>query len=104
IFLLMLVFFSLKARAQYYSNSEYNLFVAGLIAGPDWSQVDGDGYKGYHKTGFTGGAIIYLPLGDIDLPFDATLAFSMEVAYTQKGAKGTGGVPNSNVMGQEINL
>jgi|GEM_PF-298999 len=94
---------SFNARAQY--NPEYNLPVAGLVAGANFTQVDGDGYKGYANVGFNGGGIIYLPFGDnMDLPVDGTLALSMEVLFAQKGSKGRDPIPNSNILSQDIKL
>lgn len=103
---LMLSFGSLlPAFAQYSNNPEYEELQGGLVAGANFSQVDGDGYKGYDKFGFTGGGILYLPFGNnVGLPFDATIALSLEVLYEQKGAHGNGAVFNTNVTGQDIRL
>lgn len=107
IFLFALLFcgstFSLYA--QYSNNPEYEELQGGLVAGTNFSQVDGDGYKGYDKFGFTGGGILYLPFGNnVGLPFDATIALSLEVLYEQKGAHGNGAVFNTNVTSQDIRL
>jgi len=103
--ILIFGFFFKNANAQSsYYNNEYSVMTAGLIAGATFMQVDGDGYKGYHKTGFTGGGILYLPFGDVDLPFDATVALSMEVLYTQKGARGKGPILNTYFYDQNIQL
>lgn len=92
-------------HAQYTNNPEYEELQGGLIGGVNFSQVDGDGYKGYDQIGFTGGGILYLPFGnDVGLPFDATVALSMEVLYEQKGAHGVGSVANSTVTSQDILL
>jgi len=106
---LLLPFFLLSetqsVRAQYHSNPEYEELQGGLVAGLNFSQVDGDGYKGYNKTGFTGGGILYLPFGNnVGLPFDATIALSLEVLYEQKGSYGKGSVINANIIGQNIRL
>lgn len=95
-----------QAHAQYYNNPEYTELQGGLIAGANFSQVDGDGYKGYDKTGINAGGILFLPFGEnVGLPFDATLALSLEVLYEQKGSVGKGAVPNSNgVVAQKIQL
>jgi hypothetical protein len=92
-----------RTHAQEYIQ-EYHDLSAGLVGGVNFTQVDGDGYKGYSKTGITGGGIIYLPFGQVDLPFDATIALSMEVLFTQKGAKGNGAVPGTSVFNQKTNL
>lgn len=92
-------------RAQYTNNPEYEQLQGGLVAGLNFSQVDGDGYKGYHKSGFSGGGILYLPFGNnVGLPFDATIALSMEVLYEQKGAHGSGAVGYTSVTAQDIRL
>lgn len=100
-----LVILPLESSAQYTNNPEYEELQGGLIGGVNFSQVDGDGYKGYNKFGFTGGGILYLPFGNnVGLPFDATVALSLEVLYEQKGAHGIGGIINSNVISQNIKL
>lgn len=94
----------IRAAAQAY-NEEYNAFVAGLVGGLNFTQVDGDGYRGYNKTGFNGGAIIYLPFGYMEnMPIDGTLALSMEISFTQKGSKGRDLIPNTSVRSQDIKL
>src|SRR5690606_39022291 len=92
-----------KVQAQYYNDS-YHRLTGGLVAGINTSQVDGDGYKGYKKTGFTGGGVLFLPFGDMDMPIDATIALSLEVLYTQKGAFGPDLIPGTSFKSQRINL
>jgi len=78
----------LKATAQDY-NPEYSIFAGGLTAGANFTQIDGDSYKGYDNTGISAGGIIFLPFGeDMNLPLPGTIALSMEVTYNQKGSKG----------------
>jgi len=102
--LFFILFINKGAQAQEYI-PEYHDLCAGLVGGVDFTQVDGDGYKGYGKTGLTGGGIIYLPFGQLEnMPIDATVALSMEVLFTQKGAKGDGQIPNTSVRNQNINL
>lgn len=91
-----------NVAAQY--NSEYNTFVGGLVAGANFSQVDGDGYKGYNKAGINAGGIIYLPFGDMDMPIEGTIALSMEVLYAQKGSISKGPNPGYNVRSQQIRM
>lgn len=54
-------------------------FNGGLIAGGVVSQVNGDGYAGFHQAGFTGG-------GFINLPFGQNSAFQMELKYSMFGS------------------
>lgn len=56
------------------------LFFGGVIAGTNFSQVDGDNFAGYHKVGLNMGAVLYL---NIAKPF----ALSMELLFAQKGSK-----------------
>ncbi len=80
-FLLILVLcYSKNTFAQNYYLEDEKTFYGGLIAGTNFSQVDGDNFAGYHKVGFNLGGIVYTKL-------DEHLAASMEVLYTQKGAR-----------------
>lgn len=99
--LLMVVIYN--AQAQSY-NEEYHLPTAGLLAGLSISQVDGDGYKGYNKAGITGGGVLFVPFGDMDMPVDGTIALSMEVLFSQKGSRGVSPIPGAGVLSQKINL
>jgi hypothetical protein len=104
ILVLLLFIVPLGARAQYseYHEELHNL-TGGLVGGIDFSQVDGDGYKGYAKMGYTGGGVLFLPFGEMDMPIkDATIALSMEVLFTQKGSKGRGAL--TGLISQDINL
>jgi len=83
---------------------EYHVPVAGLVGGGTFTQVDGDGYKGYNKVGITGGGVIFMPLGQQELPIEGTIALSMEVLFTQKGSRGRTLIPNTNIVRQDINL
>lgn len=93
-----------RIHAQYseYHEELHNL-TGGLVGGINFSQVDGDGYKGYAKMGYTGGGILMLPFGEMDMPIkDATIALSVEVLFTQKGSKGRGVL--TGLVSQDINL
>lgn len=92
---------NLSAQSNY---NEYGSFIGGLVAGANFVQVDGDGYRGYQKTTPTGGGIIYFPIADAGIPFPGTLAWSMEVLYSQKGAFGDGVGASPNMISQEITL
>lgn len=101
--LLIALLSSTRGQAQYY-DEQYTQTVAGLIAGVNFTQVDGDGYKGYNKIGANAGGIIYFPFRNMDLPIDGTIALSMEVLYSQKGSKGNSPVGMYGINRQTINL
>ncbi len=65
---------------DYYVESE-RTFYGGLVAGANFTQLDGDNYAGYHKVGMNVGGIVYTK-------FDQHLAASIEILYAQKGARG----------------
>ena len=56
-------------------------FFGGLVAGANFTQVDGDRYAGYHKVGLNFGGVMYMHLAD-------HLAASIEILYSQKGSRG----------------
>ena len=58
-------------------------FYGGLLAGANFCQVDGDNYAGYHKIGLNLGGIVYTHLAE-------KLAASVEILYSQKGARSNG--------------
>ena len=104
ILVVLLSLMSFGAQAQYseYHDELHNL-TGGLVGGINFSQVDGDGYKGYAKMGYTAGGVLFLPFGEMDMPIkDATIALSMEVLFTQKGSKGRGAL--TGLISQDINL
>jgi hypothetical protein len=59
---------------------EPRIFSVGLVAGANFTQVDGDNFAGYHKFGANVGGIGYIQLRK-------RLALSWEFLYTEKGAK-----------------
>lgn len=67
------------AQSNYYIEDE-KTFYGGLIAGGNFTQVDGDNFAGYNKAGFNVGGVVYIKL-------DERVAASIEVLYTQKGAR-----------------
>jgi hypothetical protein len=104
ILVMLLSLLSFRGQAQYseYHEELHNL-TGGLVGGINFSQVDGDGYKGYAKMGYTGGGVLFLPFGEMEMPIkDATVALSMEVLFTQKGSKGRGAL--TGLVSQDINL
>ncbi|MBQ3710184.1 MAG: PorT family protein [Bacteroidales bacterium] len=54
-------------------------FDGGLIAGPVVSQIDGDGYAGFHQLGCTAGAFARIPS-------DGPLSWQMELKYSLFGS------------------
>lgn len=69
-----------SVNAQSYYVEDNNTFYGGLIGGATFTQVDGDNFAGYSKTGLTVGGIVYAELAH-------KLAASVEILYTQKGSK-----------------
>jgi hypothetical protein len=55
-------------------------FNGGVLAGGVVSQVDGDGYGGYTKFGYMGGALVSLRVSPHS-------SFQMELEYIQKGSR-----------------
>ncbi len=55
-------------------------FDAGLIGGFNASQIEGDGFKGYHKAGLLLGAFVQTDIAP-------AIFAGMEIKYSQKGAK-----------------
>lgn len=103
ILILLLSISGTTAFAQDY-NEEFHVPTGGLVGGINFTQVDGDGYAGYNNVGYSGGGIIYLPFGDMEMPLNATLALSMEVLFNQKGSKGRDPIPNTSMRSQNIKL
>lgn len=71
VFATILVFMEIQVQAQSFS--------AGLTAGVVTSQVDGDGYGGFHQLGWTAGVFGRLPS-------EGPGAFQMELKYSLYGA------------------
>lgn len=55
-------------------------FEGGVLAGLNASQVDGDGYSGYHKPGMVAGAYVLTHLS-------RTVFSGMEIRFAQKGSR-----------------
>ena len=75
-------------------------FYGGIVAGANFTQLDGDNYAGYHKVGINAGGIVYAR-------FDEHLAASIEILYSQKGARGHFDIQNANrqvVSGYKLRL
>ncbi len=69
-----------QGRASYYEEVP-RTFYGGVLLGTNFSQVDGDAYAGYHKVGLNVGGIVYTR-------FTEHLAASLEILFSQKGARG----------------
>jgi hypothetical protein len=69
--------------SQYYDEDD-RTFYGGIVAGGNFTQVDGDNFAGYHKAGWNAGVIVYASLME-------HLAASMELLYAQKGARASQG-------------
>jgi hypothetical protein len=66
-----------------YYEEEPRTFYGGLILGTNFTQVDGDSYKGYHNIGLNTGVVVYAKLAP-------QIAGSLEILFSQKGAKSNG--------------
>jgi hypothetical protein len=74
-----LLLFPFTSQAQRYSN-DARVFYAGVVAGSNFSQIDGDNFAGYYKVGLNVGGIGYIQLQE-------HMAISWEMLYSQKGGK-----------------
>lgn len=96
--ILLLVACSAVANAQigrgYFTNNEERKFYGGIVAGFNFSALNGDVYSGYRKVGLNVGPTVYVKL----LP---KLLASLDLLYTQKGCRGVR-VLESNYSGQFI--
>lgn len=83
---IFLCFFAFGCSAQHIDEEEtgiliqHHIFYAGVIGGINLSQVDGDNYAGYYKTGANFGVIGYARLRP-------HVALSYELLYSQRGSK-----------------
>lgn len=78
--------FSPAAHAQNPNNYYEEVprtFYGGLLLGMNAAQVDGDNYAGYKKFGINAGGIMYIRIAE-------NLAGSVELLYSQKGARSDG--------------
>lgn len=72
--------FKTFAQSSFYLE-DIRTFNGGIILGANFTQVDGDNYRGYRKVGLNTGGIVYMKLAE-------KLASSIEILYTQKGTRG----------------
>jgi hypothetical protein len=81
IFLFIALIFCPRAGAQNgYYLEEPKVFSGGLVAGGNFTQVDGDTFYGYDKVGLNAGGVVYVR-------FSGNVGASMEIDYTQKGSR-----------------
>jgi Outer membrane protein beta-barrel domain len=79
----------IEGKAQHYYEEDPKVFSGGLIAGANFTQVDGDTYYGYHKLGLNIGGLVYVH-------FSKVFAASMELIYSQKGSRGETVIDDGN--------
>jgi hypothetical protein len=90
---------TVKAQTGFYV-TERKMFYGALVAGIGFSQIDGDNYAGYHKTGIQAGAAVYSFLG-------SNLIASLEILYAQKGSRGKisdSGIPGVSITSYKTDL
>ena len=73
-----IVIFSFLILSSYIAISQE--FKAGLTAGINAAQVDGDRMSGFYKAGFSGGLFVYRDFGNLS-------RFQVEFLYSNKGSK-----------------
>jgi hypothetical protein len=78
------------AQSSYYIEKPHMTFNGGLIAGGNFTQVDGDTYSGYNKAGLNAGGVVYIH-------FTQYIGISMELLYSQKGSRGITDAQSVNV-------
>lgn len=74
---------ALTCRAQEtdFLDQPVRLFEGRIVAGMNFTQVDGDNYSGYHKVGINAGGMVFVN-------FSKLWALSTEMLYSMKGARG----------------
>ncbi len=80
LFLLMSAPRFLHAQDTEYFDGERQ-FYGGLVLGLNASQVDGDGFAGFHKPGLNVGATVFWH-------FTPSVALQLDLLYSQKGSRG----------------
>lgn len=70
----------LAAQNNQYFDGERKFF-GGVTVGLNTSQVDGDGFSGFHKPGLNAGATVFWH-------FTPSVALQLELRYSQKGSRG----------------
>ena len=75
----LLLIISAFIALPYFSGAQ-NTFKAGVKAGVIGSQIDGDGYTGWDKAGFTGGGFVRTELNE-------SWGVQFDLLYSQKGSR-----------------
>lgn len=70
-----------QSNSTFFGRENGKRFLGGLTLGLNASQVDGDGFSGFHSAGLNAGGLVYWF-------FTQEMALSMEFLYSQKGSHG----------------
>ena len=89
--LLLALFFT------FYSNFYSQVFKAGVILGLSGSQVEGDGYSGYHKLGFIVG-------GFTNINISEKFSTQLEIYYINKGSQRNPNTSTGDVDAFKLNI
>lgn len=76
-FVVLMLPFAVMAQQQ---EEQLDFIRAGVIAGFNATQIEGDGYQGYNKFGFNGGGTAYVR-------FHENMSVNFEILYSMKGSK-----------------
>jgi len=76
-----LLFCGVAVGQSSYYVEEPKVFNGGLVGGPNFTQIDGDTFYGYHKVGINAGGVVYVH-------FSKVCGASLELDYSQKGSRG----------------
>ncbi len=79
VFTMIPSFVTAQEDNSYFSGEK--TFYGGLLLGANASQIDGDGFSGYHKLGLNVGATVYWH-------FIPKVGVNLELLYSQKGSRG----------------
>lgn len=77
---LLMVVACVKANAQSYYIEDDRTFHGAIYAGGNFTQIDGDNFKGLRKKGINAGGAVYVFL-------DKEIGLSMEILYSEKGCR-----------------
>jgi hypothetical protein len=82
-FFVLLGLTTIAQNPKNYYVEEPRTFYGGLVAGANFTQVDGDSYKGYRHIGINAGVVAFAR-------FSPEVAGSIEILFSQKGATSNG--------------